>query len=571
MERSVYRFSLDIRDSIGACQPEMKQGDTHRRLCINLTDGGVPYPIGDGCRVVFTAKKPDGTVIYNTCAVENNTVIYDITPQTTAEAGIVSCELQLYDGAAEPLELLTSAVFGIRVHARVYNEGDTPASEAESTGISAMLQKAEQAVEMLEQARDSGEFDGMSATHSWKGTVLTVTSASGTTSADLKGEKGEKGDPGIVNMDNTAIGADAWSSKTILDRLSPGFAEEGGVVQCEPPEGYPLEAVSRIGPSLEGQSAITLTQCGKNLFDCTQTTFSNHYVYWGRPGATNPGTITTSSNFICSDYVDISHLQGQTIMLNHCPADLNPDSNAGLAFYDADKVFIPGSGTPGYEAVVPDNAVYIRFTVPKEYTDGVGIQIELGSTVTEYQAYREKTYTAEPADLCHGGSFDWTTGQLTVTHKKVDLASLDWFFESGYFGADILNTDTGVLDATAGAALCNCLTHASGRHDDLTTGGYGFDEPDCVFDIADGEIAVIYRNADNLEEFRDFLTAENAVLVYPLAEPEVLEYDGQTVPAFAGVNTLYSSTGDTRVSGRTDPVTVIEKLTNAILSLGGKI
>lgn len=35
--------------------------------------------------------------------------------------------------------------------------------------------------------------DGVSATHSWNGTVLTITSASGTSSADLKGEKGDTG------------------------------------------------------------------------------------------------------------------------------------------------------------------------------------------------------------------------------------------------------------------------------------------------------------------------------------------------------------------------------------------
>ncbi len=38
--------------------------------------------------------------------------------------------------------------------------------------------------------------DGVSATHSWSGTTLTVTSASGTSSANLKGEKGDKGDKG---------------------------------------------------------------------------------------------------------------------------------------------------------------------------------------------------------------------------------------------------------------------------------------------------------------------------------------------------------------------------------------
>lgn len=39
--------------------------------------------------------------------------------------------------------------------------------------------------------------NGISATHSWNGTVLTITSASGTSSADLKGDKGDRGPQGI--------------------------------------------------------------------------------------------------------------------------------------------------------------------------------------------------------------------------------------------------------------------------------------------------------------------------------------------------------------------------------------
>lgn len=38
--------------------------------------------------------------------------------------------------------------------------------------------------------------DGASVTHSWNGTVLTMTSASGTSSVDLKGDPGEPGQPG---------------------------------------------------------------------------------------------------------------------------------------------------------------------------------------------------------------------------------------------------------------------------------------------------------------------------------------------------------------------------------------
>lgn len=50
----------------------------------------------------------------------------------------------------------------------------------------------------LAKAKESGEFngaDGVSATHSWDGTTLIITSASGTSSADLKGIKGDNGDP----------------------------------------------------------------------------------------------------------------------------------------------------------------------------------------------------------------------------------------------------------------------------------------------------------------------------------------------------------------------------------------
>lgn len=43
--------------------------------------------------------------------------------------------------------------------------------------------------------------DGVSVTHSWNGTVLTVTSASGTSSADLKGEDGKDGIDGKNGID----------------------------------------------------------------------------------------------------------------------------------------------------------------------------------------------------------------------------------------------------------------------------------------------------------------------------------------------------------------------------------
>ena len=52
--------------------------------------------------------------------------------------------------------------------------------------------------------------DGISATHSWNGTVLTITSASGTSSADLKGSTG---DPGKTPV----RGTDYWTAADIAE------------------------------------------------------------------------------------------------------------------------------------------------------------------------------------------------------------------------------------------------------------------------------------------------------------------------------------------------------------------
>jgi len=234
-------------------------------------------------------------------------------------------------------------------------------------------------------------------------------------------------------IDDSEIGSNAWSSKHTVDKLCPAFSESGSVVQCEPVEGYPLKVMTQLP---EGTEAVTLTHCGKNLFDCNSHTFSEGYVSQGS------GVFHSSGNYCLTKYVPIAHLQGQTITLNKVPGGSNP----GMAFYDADKVYI--SGGDGTAMTVPDNAAYMCFSVPIAYIDGDEIQIEIGKTATEFEPYRGQTYTATPS-----------------------AESQDW-------------------------------------------GG---------------------------------------------------------IPALPGINTLYCDSGVTTVEGKSDPVAIIEKLTNAIISLGGNV
>lgn len=46
---------------------------------------------------------------------------------------------------------------------------------------------------------------------------------------------------------------------------------------------------------------------------------------------------------------------------------------------------------------------------------------------------------------------------------------------------------------------------------------------------------------------------------------------GEPVPAIKGVNTIYADSGNITVTGKADPVAIINKLTNAIISLGGNV
>lgn len=82
-------------------------------------------------------------------------------------------------------------------------------------------------------AGDPGK-DGVSATHNWNGTVLTVTSASGTSSANLKGE------PGSAGKD----GSDGYTPQKGLDYFDGEPGKDGEPGQ----DGFsPTVSVSKVG------------------------------------------------------------------------------------------------------------------------------------------------------------------------------------------------------------------------------------------------------------------------------------------------------------------------------------
>lgn len=111
------------------------------------------------------------------------------------------------DISAEPFYFLSGNVYNQKYFSQDNRKSFTPTRDthlvnkkyvdAADAKVTANIPTAIETA--LAQAKASGEFngaDGTSVTHSWNGTTLSITSASGTTSADLKGDKGDKGDTG---------------------------------------------------------------------------------------------------------------------------------------------------------------------------------------------------------------------------------------------------------------------------------------------------------------------------------------------------------------------------------------
>lgn len=143
MQPSHYRISLDAHRCDAAVTLHCKRYDTGRRILATLTDSGTPYRIDADCHAVFTARKPDGHILYNDCTIDGDTVCYDLTPQTTAAAGMVLCELRLYSGQT----LLTSPRFYLHVDETVYAEGDIIESADEVTTLTGLIADIEQKLE----------------------------------------------------------------------------------------------------------------------------------------------------------------------------------------------------------------------------------------------------------------------------------------------------------------------------------------------------------------------------------------------------------------------------------------
>ena len=136
-----------------------------------------------------------------------------------------------------------------------------------SAEIASAVSNANQVATDIRAEADRGDFDGVSVTHKWDGTTLRVTSASGTSSADLKGTQGDPGVSVTHQWDGTTLrvtSASGTSSADLKGETGDSGVYVGSTAPTDPaknvwidPTGGPDYDVEEWTFVLEDDSTVT--------------------------------------------------------------------------------------------------------------------------------------------------------------------------------------------------------------------------------------------------------------------------------------------------------------------------
>jgi len=257
----------------------------------------------------------------------------------------------------------------------------------------------------------------------------------------LNGQSYALTDASAARIDDTVVGEDAWSAKKLIDTLCPAFHTTGGIVNCTPVEGYPLEVVTQI-PEAQPVDSLTLRQTGKNLWDfksglgpCRGVSASSgaDILRYGYIVTLPPGTYTVSAQVVTpGDYIYFNPIDLDTLIMGALTYFITGDGTAvttvvtlkegqGLYFYDAGRTDMT-------------SAAHLAMA-KKAFYENVNIQIQEGKVATPYTPFGQThTVTLDapfsiryswPAVIARAGeNCIYSSGGQTTVSGREDIRQL---------------------------------------------------------------------------------------------------------------------------------------------------
>lgn len=384
------------------------------------------------------------------------------------------------------------------------------------------------------------------------------------------GPQGPKGDPGPagadgkdgIQIDDTTVGPDAWSSKHIIDTLCPPLDETGNPVVCYPVAGSKLGCKVSWEPTQEGsgdpspdnirpikgRDSVTVTRCGEALWSLDKITLQ-----------------TYNSNITTEIDMDAVNLLPRNVKL-YFSGECSNGALKEIRFYDgigAEMGVLRAAG--GLSTVLKAGNIatvrlYAGLNENSERTC-TNLQITLGTTPpTAYAPYTGQTATLTLPRTIYGGTVDAVTGVGKEVWRSITLDGVSEKFVNeydDYWNLLPMNTP-GISNQNIDYIVSSHFYHAFGGN--IT----GF-----LFTTS----SMMKRYFATPDELNAYIAAQYAAgtpvqIAYKLVTPEPFTATGaQPIPALPGVNTLLTDADSVTVTGRADPIKRITDLEDAVASM----
>lgn len=398
--------------------------------------------------------------------------------------------------------------------------------------------------------------------------------------AELKKKKAE--------IDDAAVGANAWSSKHIIDMLCPPLEESGNPVVCYPVAGYPLGVKAKWEPAQEGsgtpspenirpisgRDAVKVERCGENLLPFGER-IENIYI---QQLMTSDDLLLLSKACAGKKLTTTFSVETQNIAsgnVDEWRKRIGFEANGTLA--DGTETYTlqcwinnengaltkNGKKTKTATATMPElKSGKIRFYAqnikPGSFV-AYDFGIYVGTTApTTYTPYIGSTNTLTLPETVYGGEVDAVSGDGKGTWKMLTLdGTTNKFRQSGEF----LN-----LPQNSSPGICNDYDTTCSHFPPKTFGGN--QNKGYLFT----KLQLIEKYFQDVNALNAYLAAQYAAgtpvqVCYKLAGPVPFTATGaQPLPALAGVNTVLTDADSATVTGRADPIKRITDLEDAVAS-----
>lgn len=418
--------------------------------------------------------------------------------------------------------------------------------------------------------------------------------------AELKEKKAE--------IDDTAVGANAWSSKHIIDMLCPPLEESGNPVVCYPVAGYPLgvkaswepvqEGTGTPSPEnirpIKGRYSVTVNRAdGLRAWGMLTLDGTERWIMGGAvegihsfyvPSAVTDMPIATTTTEVCTHYKILNYNDGtESAFLSGEPyAYINTgrfNSVEGLKSYLAAQ---HAAGTPVQIAyklkkpvVVPDTNGIFFSEQPAQGGSGDPSLDNIRPILINNTVQVGQTNTLTLPETVYGGEVDAVTGDGKETWKTLTLdGTEEWGIEQtntpGKFGFtfQVPEIATPTSPNITGSIVCNQYPAVTANDTYQCKNGISVEADD-------NHYFRIYNDTyarGTTDEWKSYLAAQHEAgtpvqVCYKLAEPVPFTATGaQPLPALAGVNTVLTDADSATVTGRADPIKRITDLEDAVAS-----